>query len=129
MNAILRDKRGRILPGQAPMNPGGRPRMPKYVRDLIQENGETAVMRMQALINDDTAFGRRGWMAIGTQIRLMEMAMDRAFGKPEIVRAAAPAAPVAAFAVSPDEVSQTMSRIFATMDFPERRNSKPAYDG
>ena len=53
MNAILRDKLGRILPGQAALNPGGRPRMQKHVRDLIQENGEKAVLRFAALISDD----------------------------------------------------------------------------
>ena len=123
MNMLLRDERGRILPGQPALNPGGRPRMPKQVRCAIQQNGAKAVERMEALLNDDEAFGPAAWMSPRDQIRLLEVAIERAFGKPEIVRAEAPGA---ASITRAEDYSRRLIQICDRLDFPEFRNAKPA---
>ncbi len=69
-------------PGQSG-NPSGRRRQPPEVREAIRTNGELAVRRMQDIMEDDTAWGREGWIPPKDQITLLEKAQDRAWGKAE----------------------------------------------
>ena len=62
-------------------NPSGRPKMAPEVRAAIRDNGKLAVMRMSELLNDDTAFGPKGWIKPREQILLLAAAQERAFGK------------------------------------------------
>ncbi len=57
-------------------NPKGRPVMPQHVKEAIQGAGETAVRRMNEMLNE-------GWDTLGDKekIRLVEVAMKRAYGQ------------------------------------------------
>ena len=37
MNQVLRNERGHLQPGSAPLNPGGRPKVPDEVKREVQE--------------------------------------------------------------------------------------------
>jgi hypothetical protein len=126
MNKLLRDERWRILPGQPALNPGGRPRMQKEIRGAIQQTGEKTAERMAALLNDDDAFGPGAWMAPSIQIRLLEVAMERAYGKAAIVRAGASGDESVA---NRDDMNRRLREIYDSADFPKLRNAKPAGGG
>ena len=64
-------------------NPGGRMRVPPEVKGVIHSNGVKAVNRMAIILDDDSAFGRNGWIPPKDQLAVLEKAQDRAFGKSE----------------------------------------------
>ncbi len=64
-------------------NPLGRRPQSEAVKLAIANNGEQALRRMTDILNDDTAFGKGGWIAPKDQITLLEKAQDRAFGRAE----------------------------------------------
>lgn len=61
-------------------NPSGRPRMDPQVREAIRHNGVVGVERMRELLDDDSAWGRDGWLDPKVQVQLAETAIVRAFG-------------------------------------------------
>ena len=69
-------------PGQSG-NPSGRKRLPPEVREQLTSNGEKAVQRMTDILDDDTAWGKDGWIPPKDQITMLEKATDRAYGKSE----------------------------------------------
>lgn len=85
-NVPARDERGRLLPG-ASLNPGGRRKLPEHVRRAIHDTGVAAVARLTEIVADPDAFGPRGWLAPRDQLKAIEVATDRAFGRPDISRA------------------------------------------
>jgi hypothetical protein len=123
MGTALRDTKGRLLPGQAALNPGGRPRLPPEVKALIESIGAAAVKRLAQMVQDEGAFGKDGWLPPQYQLRVLEMATDRAYGKAEITKQATNEV---AYAADPASINTTMQRIYASMDFPEMRNCRAA---
>lgn len=61
-------------------NPSGRPRIDPQVREAIRQNGATGVERMREMLDDDSAWGRDGWLDPKVQVQLAESAIVRAFG-------------------------------------------------
>ena len=45
MNQVLRNERGHLQPGSAPLNPGGRPKVPEEVKREVQEIFSAATPR------------------------------------------------------------------------------------
>ena len=121
MGTALRDTKGRLLPGQAALNPGGRPRLPPEVKALIGSIGAKAVERLAQMIQDEGAFGKDGWLPPQYQLRVLEMATDRAYGKAEITKQTTNEV---TYATDPGSFKATMERIWASMDMPETRNSR-----
>lgn len=75
--SVIRDARGRLLPGQQALNPGGRPAIPAPVREELAEifraAAPLAARKLVELLNDPDP--RVAGMA-ATQL------LDRAVGKP-----------------------------------------------
>jgi hypothetical protein len=67
-------------PGQSG-NPNGRAKMNDEVKEAIGSNGLKAVERLKALLDDDKAFGKAGWMPVKEQIKVIEVAMHKAYGQ------------------------------------------------
>ena len=65
-------------------NPGGRPRLDPAIKEAMRENGLRGITRMRQLLDDETAWGNAGWMSDKAQIALASLAMERAFGKPDV---------------------------------------------
>ena len=65
-------------------NPGGRPKLDPSIREAMRENGLRGITRMRQLLDDETAWGQSGWMSDKAQIALASLAMERAFGKPDV---------------------------------------------
>lgn len=66
-------------PGQSG-NPNGRPKLPAEVKEAIKSNGVKGTERMRELLDDDAAWGPKGWLDAKTQVKLAEVAMVRAYG-------------------------------------------------
>ncbi|WP_068111231.1 hypothetical protein [Tropicimonas marinistellae] len=54
--------------------------MDPQVRAAIRQNGVTGVERMRELLDDDSAWGRDGWLDPKVQVQLAETAIVRVFG-------------------------------------------------
>lgn len=67
-------------PGQSG-NPNGRPKLPQHVKDAMKINGGKGVERMQQLLDDDTAWGPKGWMDAKTQVKAAETAIKIGYGQ------------------------------------------------
>ncbi|MEM1151704.1 MAG: hypothetical protein AAGI03_14310, partial [Pseudomonadota bacterium] len=81
-NVPARDARGRLLPGGGSLNPGGRRALDEKVRQAIHDTGVEAMARLSEIIADPSAFGPRGWLPTRDQLKAIEVAADRAFGRP-----------------------------------------------
>lgn len=80
-NVVKRNPDGTIAKGSTG-NPGGRSRLPPEALKVAKQNGEQAVYVMQQMLTDNTLFGPGGWMDPRDQLRLLELAMNRAYGVP-----------------------------------------------
>ena len=75
---ILRGENGQFLPGKSP-NPGGRPKMTEEEKDALEEIRKLApgvADRMVALLDN----ARTPAIA---KVRILEIILERTFGKPE----------------------------------------------
>lgn len=75
---ILRGERGQFLPGKSP-NPGGRPRQTEEEKDALQEIRKLApgvADKMTELLNNPRV------PAIA-KVRILEIILERTYGKPE----------------------------------------------
>lgn len=72
-STVKREPGGRFAPGVSP-NPGGRPRVVAKVRELAQQQGETAFQKVVDLMQSND---ERIALAAAREI------LDRAYGKPE----------------------------------------------
>ena len=75
---ILRDEKGQFLPGKSP-NPGGRPRQTDEERDALQSIRKLApgvADKMTELLNNPRV------PAIA-KVRILEIILERTYGKPE----------------------------------------------
>ena len=75
---ILRGEKGQFLPGKSP-NPGGRPKMSEDDRDALQEIRKLApgvADKMTELLNNPRV------PAIA-KVRILEIILERTYGKPE----------------------------------------------
>ncbi len=64
-------------------NPGGRKSLPPEVKQTLRRNGEKAANIIAGYLDDDSAWGREGWLDQKVQVTLLNQAQDRAFGKAE----------------------------------------------
>lgn len=67
-------------PGQSG-NPAGRPKLPPEVKEAMKVNGGKGVERMRQLLDDDTAWGPKGWMDAKTQVKAAETAIKIGYGQ------------------------------------------------
>ena len=72
-----RDETGKILPGQTG-NPGGRPKMPERYKELFR--GRLTDLSIQVL--EDVLSGADEDAKTSDRVRCVEIALDRAWGKP-----------------------------------------------
>lgn len=63
-----------------------RSRIAPDVLKVIRSNAKGAVERLREIIEDDTAWGKDGWLPPNSQVKVAEAAMDRSFGRPEQVK-------------------------------------------
>lgn len=121
MNEMVpRDEKGRILPGYSG-NPRGRPKMPEAVKEALSGTGAKAIMRLKALIEDDTAWGRQGWLGQDQQLRAIGLAVERAYGKAEITREKEEDS-----AFTPGQVVDLLDRVYEQLKAPELRHAMRA---
>lgn len=66
-------------PGQSG-NPKGRAPRPPEVKEALLAAGNKGILRMKALLDDDTAWGKNGWLDAKDQIKLAEVAIGKAWG-------------------------------------------------
>lgn len=117
-------------PGQSG-NPNGRPKLDDSVKEAIGSNGLKAVERLKALLEDDKAFGKAGWMPVKEQIKIIEVAMHKAYGQ-----AVNDERFGGGGANAPGERSEALARVLvgiyedmrANGAFPEMLNALPAAD-
>lgn len=101
-------------------NPGGRPRMAEGVRQALKENGAKAAERMRSMLEDDTAWGPKGWLDSKTQVKLLDTAIIRGYGsQPADEQASLP--PGAAMAGLLRDVYEGIKG-----EMPEMRHARPA---
>ncbi len=81
-NVVWRDERGRIIKGNNSPNGVGSLYTPE-VREVMRANGERATELMSRFLNDPKAFGAKGWLDQKSQLKLLEMASERAYGRPD----------------------------------------------
>ncbi|HXS30627.1 MAG TPA: DUF5681 domain-containing protein, partial [Steroidobacteraceae bacterium] len=61
-------------------NPAGRKPLPPAIKEALGTNAAKAIVRIQAMLDDDTAWGAKGWLDGKTQIKVAEVAIHRAYG-------------------------------------------------
>lgn len=82
-SAVVRDARGRILPGSA-LNPGGRPKEEREVVELARQHGSEIILKLVSLAL------KRNNVHAGIEV------LNRAYGKAkQVVKLEGSAAPVA----------------------------------
>ncbi len=66
-------------------NPSGRPKLSTEDRATLKRTSSAAITRLAAIVNDDTAFGAKGWLAGKDQIGILNGAIDRLAGRAAVV--------------------------------------------
>lgn len=94
--------------------------MGEGVRQALKENGAKAAERMRSMLEDDTAWGPKGWLDSKTQVKLLDTAIIRGYGsQPADEQAHLP--PGAAMAGLLRDVYEGIKG-----EMPEMRHARPA---
>ena len=100
-------------------NPRGRPPMPKDVKEAIQRAGRVAAQRMEELLEAERFAG----LDQKVQVRLIEVALQRAYGKPSVEE---PRHLEVSGNVDHGHAFSIKEILLRAGDFPEFRNARPA---
>jgi hypothetical protein len=105
-------------------NPKGRTPVHADVKAMMRATGEAAAKRLSDMVKDEEAWGKAGWIPIPSQLKVLELAMERTFGKPD--QGAQPIVQNTAVLIEADTAMKAISSAYDSMSMPEMRKAVKA---